>query len=179
MSQPKRTPPLTVRELVLFAMFGALMAVSDLVMNVIPNVHLVGVLIVVLTVVYRQKALYPIFVYVLLIGSGEGFGTWLLPYLYVWPALWGMVMLLPRRMPKWLAPIVYSLVCALHGFAFGLLWMPSQMILMHFSWDMALVWWANGFFTADVPHGIGNLVGSLLIVPLVSLIRRLENRHHA
>ena len=174
MKNPAKKPHLTVREMVLFAMFGALMTASDYVMNVLPNVHLVGVMIVVLTVVYRWKALYPLYVYVLLIGLIEGIGLWWLPYLYIWTVLWGMTMLLPRRMPRWLAPIAYSLVCALHGFGFGFLWLPSQMLLMHFSWNMALAWWTSGFLTADLFHGIGNLVGSLLIVPLVTLIRKLD-----
>ena len=98
------------------------------------------------------------------------------PYLYVWTILWGMVMLLPKKMPKWLAPIVYALVCGLHGFGFGFWWIPSQMALMGFSFEQALIWWQFGFFTADVPHGIGNLVGSTLIIPLVTLIRKLDRR---
>lgn len=167
---------LTVYEIAVFGMLGALMMVSDLLMNIIPNVHLVGVIIVVLTVVYRWKALFPIYVYVLLIGLMEGIGTWWLPYLYVWTLLWGMVMLLPKRMSKWLTPIVYALVCGLHGFGFGLWWIPSQMLLMSFSFKQALVWWQFGFFTADIPHGIGNLVGSILIVPLINLIRKLDKR---
>ena len=167
---------LTVYEIAVFGMLGALMMVSDLVMNFIPNVHLVGVMIVVLTVVYRWKALLPIYVYVLLIGLMEGIGMWWIPYLYVWTLLWGMVMLLPKRMPAWLSPIVYALVCGLHGFGFGFWWIPSQMLLMSFSWKQALVWWQFGFFTADIPHGIGNLVGSILIIPLVNLIRKLDKR---
>ena len=150
------------------------MMVSDLVMNILPNVHLVGVMIVVQTVVYRRKALYPIYLYVFLIGLFEGFGLWWLPYLYVWTVLWALTMLLPRRMPRWLAPILYSLVCGLHGFAFGFLWIPSQMLLMDFTFEQAMVWWSFGFVTADIPHGIGNLIGSLLIVPMVALIRRLD-----
>ena len=155
-------------------MLGALMTALDFAMNVIPNVHLGSVIIVALTVVYRWKALFPIYVYVCLIGLFEGFGLWWLPYLYVWTILWGLTMLLPRRMPKWLAPFAYAFVCALHGFAFGFLWIPAQMLLLNFSWDMALRWWAVGFVTADIPHGIGNLVGSTLIVPLVTLIRKLD-----
>ena len=176
---PKKRPRsagLLVIELCIFAMLGALMAASDFVMNVIPNVHLVGVIIVTLTVVYRLKALYPIYVYALLIGLFEGFGLWWLPYLYVWTVLWAMTMLLPRRMPTWLAPIAYAFVCALHGFGFGLLWVPSQMLLMSFSWKQALVWWQVGFWTADVPHGIGNLAGSVLIIPLITLLRKLDRR---
>lgn len=167
---------LTLRELVVFAMLGALMMVSDVVMNIVPNVHLVGVMTVVLTVVYRWKALFPIYVYVFLIGLAEQFGTWWLTYLYIWAILWGMVMLLPRRMPKWLAPIAYTLVCGLHGFGFGLFWAPSQMLLMSFSWEQTKIWWWWGFLTADIPHGIGNLVGSILIVPLVNLLRKLERK---
>ena len=167
---------LTVYEIAVFGMLGALMMVSDVAMNIIPNVHLVGVMIVVLTVTYRWKALFPIYVYVLLIGLVEGIGMWWLPYLYVWTVLWGMVMLLPKRMPVWLAPIVYAVVCGLHGFAFGFLWVPSQMLLMSFTWKQALVWWKFGFLTADIPHGIGNLVGSTLVVPMVNLIRKLDKR---
>ena len=170
----RKSVALTVREIAVFAMLGALMMVSDLVMNVLPNVHLVGVMIVILTVVYRWKALYPIYVYVFLIGLFEGFGMWWLPYLYIWTVLWGLTMLLPRRMPRWLAPILYGFVCGLHGFCFGLLWVPSQMLLMSFSFEQAMIWWSTGFFTADIPHGIGNLIGSVLIVPLVTLIRKLD-----
>lgn len=172
----RRKALLAIREIVIFGMLGALMMVSDVMMNIVPNVHLVGVMIVVLTVVYRWKALFPLYVYVLLIGLAEGIGMWWIPYLYIWTVLWGMVMLLPKRMPKPIAAVVYALVCGLHGFSFGFLWVPSQMLLMSFSWEQALVWWQFGFFTADIPHGIGNLVGSILVVPLVTLIRKLDKR---
>ena len=164
---------LTIYEIAIFGMLGAMMMVSDILMNVIPNVHLVGVIIVVLTVVYRWKALFPIYIYILLIGLFDGAGLWA-TYAYVWAVLWGMVMLLPKRMPAWLAPIVYALVCGLHGFAFGFLLIPYQMTLFGFTLRQALVWWRFGFFTADIPHGIGNLVGSALVIPLVTLIRKLD-----
>ena len=166
---------LTIYEIAVFGMLGALMMVSDLLMNIIPNVHLVGVMIVVITVVYRWKALFPIYVYVLLIGLSEGAGLWF-TYCYVWAILWGMTMLLPKRMPKWLAPIAYALVCGLHGFAFGFLLIPYQMALISIPLKQALVWWQFGFLTADIPHGIGNLVGSTLVVPMVTLIRKLDRR---
>ena len=48
------------------------------------------------------------------------------------------------------------------------------MLFLSFTWEQALVWWSFGFFTADIPHGIGNLIGSVLILPLVRLIRKLD-----
>lgn len=167
---------LTIEEICIYAMLGTLMMAADLVMNIVPNVHLGGVLIVVYTLVYRVKALFPIYVYVFLIGAFEGFGIWWVSYLYIWAVLWLMVMLLPRKMPKWLAPIVYTLVCAAHGFSFGLLWAPSQMLFFSYTWEETMIWWKWGFLFADIPHGIGNLVGSVLVVPLATLLRKLDRQ---
>lgn len=91
---------LTIRELTIFSMLGALMYVSKVIMEFAPNVHLLGVFTIAFTVVYRAKALYPIYIYVLLNGIFAGFATWWIPYLYIWTVLWGITMLLPRKMPK-------------------------------------------------------------------------------
>ena len=50
----------SLRRTVLFALFGGLMFLSDLLMEALPNIHLVGVLLVVLTRVYRSGALIPL-----------------------------------------------------------------------------------------------------------------------
>jgi len=57
---------LKVKEIATFAMLGALIFAFKKVMEFAPNVHLVGVFIVAITVVYRKKALYPIYIYVFL-----------------------------------------------------------------------------------------------------------------
>ncbi len=85
-----------------FAMLGALMFVSKLVMEWAPNIHFLGMLTMTYTIVYRWKALIPIYVYVFLNGAYAGFNIWWVPYLYLWTVLWGVTMLLPRRMPAWL-----------------------------------------------------------------------------
>ena len=90
---------LSVREIAVFGMLGALMYASKVLMEALPNVHLLGVFVVALTVVYRKKALYPIYTYVLINGLMAGFALWWLPYLYLWAVLWAWVMLLPRQLP--------------------------------------------------------------------------------
>ena len=65
------------------------MYASKVVMEVAPNVHLLGVFTMAFTIVYRKKALYPIYTYVLLNGIFTGFATWWIPYLYLWTILWG------------------------------------------------------------------------------------------
>ena len=87
----------TTREITIFAMLGAVMYASKLLMEVAPNIHLLGVFTIAFTVVYRKKALYPIYIYVILNGIFCGFAAWWVPYLYVWTVLWGVVMLLPEQ----------------------------------------------------------------------------------
>ena len=44
----------------LFAMFGAAMYASKELMAVLPNIHLLGMFTMLLTLVYRSRALYPL-----------------------------------------------------------------------------------------------------------------------
>ena len=98
---------LKVKEITVFAMLGALIFALKKVMEFAPNVHLVGVFIIAMTVVYRKKALYPIYIYIFLDGLFGGFSTWWFPYLYIWTILWGITMLLPKNMNLKIEPIIF------------------------------------------------------------------------
>lgn len=165
---------LTIREMAVFSMLGALMYASKIIMEFAPNIHLLGVFTIAFTVVYRAKALYPIYIYVLVNGMFAGFATWWIPYLYVWTVLWGITMLLPKKMPKPVAMVVYAAVNALHGFGFGVLYAPAQAVLFGLSFKGMIAWIVAGL-PFDVTHGISNLVGGLLlIVPVILVLKRLE-----
>ena len=166
---------LTVRETAVFAMLAAVMYPSKLIMELAPNVHLLGVFTIAFTVVYRKKALYPIYTYVILNGIFSGFATWWIPYLYIWTILWGVTMLLPINMPKKIRPIVYMVVCALHGFLFGTLYAPAQALLFGLSFKGMIAWIIAGL-PWDFVHGVSNFFCGILIVPIISVLRRLENR---
>ena len=160
-----------------FAMLGAIMFVSKLVMEFLPNIHLIGALTMVYTIVYRAKALIPIYIFVFLTGLYGGFSLWWVPYLYVWTLLWAMTMLLPKRMPKKIAVPVYMVICALHGLLFGVIYAPAQALLFGFSFKQTVAWVAAGF-SFDVIHAIGNFVAATLILPLSQTLLRLENKFH-
>lgn len=164
---------LNIREIIIFGMLGAVMFASKIIMEAIPNVHLLGMFIVAFTVVYRAKALYPIYTYVLLSGMFYGFSTWWIPYLYIWTVLWGITMLLPKKMSKVIAPIVYMAVCAGHGFLYGTLYAPVQAILFGLDFKGMLAWIIAGL-PWDFVHGVSNFWAGTLIVPLVVLLRKLE-----
>ncbi|MDE5597022.1 MAG: hypothetical protein K2J04_04260, partial [Lachnospiraceae bacterium] len=158
----------TTRELAVFAMLGAVMYASKVIMELAPNIHLLGVFTIAYTVVYRKKALYPIYTYVLLNGIFSGFAAWWIPYLYLWAVLWGVCMLLPKNMPKKIRPIVYMVVCAAHGFLFGTLYAPAQAILFGMSFQGMIAWIIAGL-PWDFIHGVRNFFCGLLIVPLISI----------
>lgn len=162
---------LTIAQLAVFALLGAVLLAGDVLMEWLPNVHLVGVLLTVYTVVYRAKALFPLYVYVFLLGLLNGFAAWWIPYLYIWTVLWGAVMLLPRELPPRIATAVYGVVTVLHGLCFGVLYAPSQVLLFHLPWELLPAWVAAGL-PFDVIHAVGNAVLSVLIVPLVTVLRR-------
>lgn len=163
----------TTREITIFAMLGAVMYASKLLMEVAPNIHLLGVFTIAFTVVYRKKALYPIYIYVILNGIFSGFAAWWVPYLYVWTVLWGVVMLLPEPLPKKLRPFVYMTVCAAHGFLFGTLYAPAQAVLFGMSFQ-GMVSWIIAGLPFDLIHGVSNFFCGILIVPVISALRLAE-----
>ena len=163
-------------EMVLFAMLGSLMFCSKIVMEALPNIHLLGMLIVVYTIVFRRKALIPLYIYVLLNGIFCGFATWWVPYLYVWTVLWGAVMLLPRHIPRPVACVVYGLVCALHGLCFGILYAPFEALVYNLGFQGMLVWIAKGF-GFDFIHFCGNIATGLFIMPVAELLSRLTRKY--
>lgn len=163
---------LSVREICIFGILGALMFVSKIVMEALPNIHLLGMLTMTYTIVFRKKALIPIYTYVLLNGLFAGFSAWWVPYLYIWTVLWGITMLLPKNMPKVIACMVYPIVCALHGLFFGALYAPVQALMFGFTFEQTLTWIATGF-TFDIIHTFGNFTVGLLIFPVSESLKKL------
>lgn len=153
------------------------MYASKMLMEIAPNVHLLGVFVIAFTIVYRKKALYPIYVFVLLTGVYAGFATWWIPYLYLWTILWGVTMLLPKNMPKKIRPIVYMIVCAMHGFLYGTLYAPAQALFFGLNFEGTIAWIVAGL-PWDFVHGVSNFFCGILILPIVRILRIAEGNSY-
>lgn len=149
------------------------MFASKMLMEFLPNIHLLGVFTIATTVVYRQKALYPIYIYVLLNGLIAGFNVWWVPYLYIWTILWGATMLLPKSLPQKAKPFIYMGLCGLHGFLYGILYAPAQALFFGLSFDAAIAWIVAGF-PFDAIHGISNIICGVLICPIIAVLKKAE-----
>lgn len=154
-------------------MLGSLLFCSKLLMEWAPNIHFIALFIITFTLVYRAKALVPIYVFVLLTGVYGGFNVWWVPYLYIWLPLWGLALLLPHRAPAWLLTALSMLLGGLHGLAYGTLYAPAQAFFFKYDLQMTLAWILSGL-PFDVMHAVGNLAACVLTVPLMKLLFRLE-----
>ncbi len=167
---------LKIREIAIFAMLGAVMFASKLIMEVLPNIHLLGTFVVAFTLTYRAKALFPIYAYVFANGLWEGFRPfdWL-PEIYLWFILWGAIMLLPKNMPERIAPVVYMLVSGLHGLLFGIFYAPMYAIFAGVGWNRVWFWILAGL-PYDLLHAVSNLTLGMLIIPIVTILRKVDKK---
>ncbi len=163
---------INLKELVVFAMLGALMCVTTLAMEWLPNVHLLAAFILSMTAVYRKKALYPVYIFVMLYGLMKGFPTWWLPYLYIWPILWLVGMLLPRRHP--LPMVWYVAAGGLFGFlSFGVLYAPANVLLFSHTWATLPAWLLAGL-PFDLLSMVGNAAACLLVPVFIRVMKQAD-----
>lgn len=161
---------LTLRQVALFGMLGALTFGAKVAMKDLPNIEPVSLMVMLFAVVFGWKGLYPVYLYVLMEILLFGINLWNINYTYVWTVLFVGAMLLRRlKHPLW-----WALLSGVFGMAFGLLCSPVYMVIGGF--DYGIRWWLSGL-VFDVPHAIGNFVIALvLFVPMRRLLTRLYRR---
>jgi energy-coupling factor transport system substrate-specific component len=152
----KKNSAISIYELCLYPMLGALMFCSKVIMEVLPNIHMLGLLTMVYTVVFRRRALIPIYIYVFLNGLYAGFNMWWVPYLYILTILWGITMLLKEEK----SPVIWAFISGFFGLFFGTLCSVPYFITggVH----MGLSWIIAGL-QMDIIHGIGNFFVALVL----------------
>ncbi len=160
-----------LKEICVCSLFGVIMFISKLMLDALPNIHMIAMFIGLFTLLFRSRALISIYVFVFLTGLYGGFAVWWVSYLYVWTILWGAFMLLPKNMPTGIAVPVYTLICTLHGLLFGLLTAPVNVLLMGLGVKAIIPWVISGL-SFDFLHAVGNFGFSLLIVPVSKPLRK-------
>lgn len=160
-------------DIIVFTLLGVIMFLSKLLMEALPNFHLLGMLITAYTIVYRKDALKPIYIFVFITGLYNGFAIWWIPYLYIWTLLWMAIMLLPKYMKPKVAIPVYMLVSGLHGLLFGTLYAPAQAIMYGLDFKAMIAWIISGI-PFDLLHALGNVVTGVLILPVANALKKFH-----
>lgn len=159
----------------LCVIFGTLMFASKIVMAVLPNIHLLGMFIMLATIVFRFKGLISIYTYVFLDGLFGGFSLWWIPYLYIWTVLWALTMIIPKKLPVWAKVAIYPTVCGLHGLAFGTLYAPMQALFFGLDFKGMITWIIAGL-PFDIIHGVSNFCAGILVLPLSNLLFKMLSK---
>ena len=158
------------REVAVLGLLGAVLFAGKMALAGLPNIEVVSLLIIVYTVVLGWRALFPVYLYVLLEYVTWGFGLWSACYLYVWLAL-ALAARLLRRMES---PLGWAVLSGAFGLCFGGL--CSLVYLVSGGWAFALSWWVQGI-PFDLLHCAGNFVLALtLFEPCKKLLTRLVGR---
>ena len=160
----------TTKEIALFGVLGGLTFAAKVAMMALPNIEPVSLLVMLFAVTFGRKAVYPIYVYVLLEFILHGVHLWSINYLYVWLILAATAWLL-REMTF---PLGWAILAGLFGLLFGVLCAPVYVLSGGLSF--AVSWWISGI-PYDLLHCAGNFVLALVLFqPMRKLMAYLSKQ---
>ena len=161
---------LTLREVALFGILGALTFGAKVAMSFLPNIEPVSLLVMLYAVVFGRKGLYPIYLYVVMEILFYGIQLWNINYLYIWAALF----LGARMIKNNENPLAWALLAGVFGLFFGALCAPVYLFSGGLSF--AVSWWVSGI-PFDAIHCVGNFAMALvLFLPLKKLLTKLYRK---
>ena len=161
---------LTILEMVLFGMLAALTFALQVVMSPLPNIEPVSLLVMLFAVTFGWKALYPVYIFVVMEILYYGISLWNIYYLYIW-AILALAALAMRKVEN---PLLWALLSAVFGLMFGALCGIVDAFMGGLAFAAGK--WAMGI-PFDVTHCIGNFVIALVLFqPLRKLLHKLYAR---
>ena len=141
----------------MLALMAALIFASKVALASLPNININSVLIILTVVFFGWKALYTVYVYVLLEGLVFGFSVWWYGYLYVWALLVAAAMLLRKND----SALIWAVVAGVFGLVFGPL-MYLEWFAINGGWEGFFAMWVAGI-PYDLTHCGGNFVFTLAL----------------
>ena len=129
---------LTLADAALIGVLGGLTFAMKLAMAGLATIEPVSLMVMLFAVTFGRRAVYPIYVYVLLEILVYGLGIWNIYYLYIWLILAAGAWLLRRETH----PLSWALLSGGFGLMFGLLCAPVDIVIG--GWGYAMARWASG-----------------------------------
>lgn len=161
---------MSVRKLTRIALLSAILYVSKVALEFLPNVELVSLLVIIYTLVFGKEVFLIVTVFNFFELIQWGFGTWWFSYLYIWPLLALLTLLLKKLIKEEF--VIWSLISGLFGLIFGSLF---AIVYIFVDPAYALSYWISGL-PWDVWHAVWNFVLMLVLgKPLYQLLNRLKN----
>ena len=166
----KQNKKLTIHEITLFAILGALTFALQVAMAPLPNIEPVSLLVMIFAAVFGWKCLYAVAVFVVMEILFYGISTWNIYYLYIW-AILALGAILMRKQTH---PLAWALLSGIYGLFFGALCGIVDIFIGGFAY--AATKWVSGI-PFDLLHCGGNFAIALLMFkPLRTVMEKLYSR---
>ena len=152
------------------AQMGLMIAVMEAgkrILEFIPNVELVTLLFILYTIYFGKKTYLVSFAFTFLETFVWGIHTWVIMYLYIWPLLITIVLLIKNKASYWW----YCILAAIFGLFFGAM---CSIPYLFIGGPIAMFnWWIAGI-PYDVLHCISNFVVCLVLFkPLSKVLEKV------
>ena len=165
-TQKRSKARLTAGDITSIGLMVAVIEVCKVALAQIPNVELTSFWIIMFTLYFGKRIFYVIPVFILIEGAMYGFHLWWVMYLYAWPLLAIMVLLLRNMKTAW----DWSMLSGAFGILFGLLCAIPYVFAGGIYAGFA--WWVRGI-PFDLIHGIANFI---IMFVLYHPIKRIMNK---
>lgn len=160
---------MSIYKLTRIALLSAILYVSKVALEFLPNVELVSLLVILYTLVFGKETFLTVTVFNLFELIQWGFGTWWFSYLYVWPLLCLITLILKKLIKEEF--LVWAIVSGCFGLIFGSLF---AIVYIPINLSYALTYWISGL-PWDVWHGVCNFILMLVLgKPLYLLLIRMK-----
>jgi hypothetical protein len=141
-----------IEKMARIALLSAILTIAMIALKPLPNVELISLLVILYTLVFGKETFIIVTVFTFVEGLMWGFGLWWVSYLYVWPLLCLIVLLLEKFIKEQF--LIWAVVSGLFGLIFGSLFAIAYIPAGPAA---ALAYWITGL-PWDVWHAIANFV---------------------
>ena len=169
---------LAVRDLCLVGLMVAVIEACKFAMASLPNIHLTAFWLILFTLSFGKRSLFAVPVFILIEGAVYGFGLWWVMYLYTWPLL-VLVTLLLRRIDD---ALIWSIVSGVFGLSFGFLCSFPYFFVgltdggIASGFRTAFAYWISGI-PFDLLHCVGNFALMLALYrPMTRIMKKANTR---
>lgn len=141
------------RDIVLCALLGALLFVSQVALAVLPNIEIVSLLVILYTLIFGKKVIAAVYLFALLEGLVYGFGIWWLIYLYIWPLLAVIAYILRTNT----SVVWWAVIAGIYGLCFGALCSIPYFIT-------GGLYGGFSYFITGIPFDLLHCAGNVVVV---------------
>lgn len=139
------------KDIVIIAFFSAIIMVFKISLDFLPNIELVTLMLILLSITYGKKTLYIVNIFSFLCGVYYGFGDWIIMYIILFSGLVVASYTLKNILSKNF--LITSLFSAIFGLTFG--WFFAMEWMLLYGINAGVSYFINGIMF-DLVHMMGN-----------------------